>query len=444
MNWKQILKIDLGALLRGGKPPHKGRRKRDWRGPLYVPTLLYAFFTVLTPIVAIVAFKALWEEPGMWYLVMPCVSLILPPVFLVLWWTERFLYYRRSHTTYVLAVLEGMVRCNVPLPEGLRHASLDAPNSRIASVLLALSDKMNMGAMLSEAMGPLTRFFPPGMTELVRLAELSGDLPETLASLVAEEEMTEAYSERWRGWAIYYGMYALTALPVALFVVIRVFPQFREVFADFGVGWPPIPLWLPFRPQSVAWVVLSVLGCAAGIYFLITVYSAAVSHPRNVASGRAGSLLAFLPYLRRMFFKHNLSVAATLTGKALQGGANLDEALGEAATAPIHRRFQRLFRVLSERVVQGQTLSEAFDAGGGQFPTSFTNMVRLGERSGMLAEAFEHIGMVYRSDVRRMTIVLVDVIAPLGIFLFGAIVLSVSFCLFGSMAMMADALSQAV
>jgi len=94
--------------------------------------------------------------------------------------------------------------------------------------------------------------------------------------------------------------------------------------------------------------------------------------------------------------------------------------------------------------VQGQTLSEAFDAGGGQFPTSFTNMVRLGERSGMLAEAFEHIGMVYRSDVRRMTIVLVDVIAPLGIFLFGAIVLSVSFCLFGSMAMMADALSQAV
>ncbi|MEA3365273.1 MAG: type II secretion system F family protein [Candidatus Hydrogenedentes bacterium] len=444
MNWKQLLKTDIGALLRGGKPPRKRRGKGAWPGPLYVPTLLYLFVMFGLPIVSIAVLKQVWEDPGMGYLVLAFFSLIPPPVFLVLWWTERFLYFRRGHMMDALSVLEGMVRCNVPLPEGLRHASLDAPNRLVASVLLALSDQLNMGGTLSEVMSQLKRFFPPGMAQLVRAAEQSGDLPETLALLIGEQETTEANSERWRDWALYYGAYTLCAFPIAFFTILMVFPELKVIFAVFGLAWPPpLPIFA-LDPETVGWSVLTVMGLAAGVYFVITMFSAAVSYPRNVASGPMGTLLGVVPYLRNLFYKHNLSVAATLAAKALEGGANLDEALDEASVAPIHPLFKRRLRMLSERVMQGETLGEAFNAVGGWFPASFTSLARLGERSGMLPEAFERIAAIYRSDVRRMTLVLVDVVAPLGILLFGVLVLSVSFPLFGFMAMTADTLSQAV
>lgn len=444
MNWKQLLKTDIGALLRGGNPPHKERRKRVWRGPVYVPTLLYLFVMLGVPIVSAVLLKGSSEGPGTWYLLLAFFSLIPPPIFLVLWWTESFLYFRRGHMTDTLSVLEGMVRCNVPLAEGLRHASLDAPNRRVASVLLALSDEMNMGARLSEPMSRLKRFFPPGMASLVRTAEQSGHLPETLGALIAEEETTAANSERWRDWALYYGAYTLFALPIAFFTIVMVFPEFKAIFADFGLAWPPKLPVFALNPETVAWSVLAVMGLAAGVYFAITTYSAVVSYPRNVASGPLGRLLGALPYLRNLFFKHNLAVAARLAGRALESGANLDEAFDEASEAPIHPLFKRRLRMLSERITQGQTLSEAFNAQGGRLPASFTSLARLGERSGMLPDAFERIAAIYRSDVRRMTLVLVDVVAPLGILLFGVLVLSVSFSLFGFMATLADTLSLTV
>lgn len=444
MNWKELLKTDIGALLRRGEPARKRIGKWAWPGPLYVPTLLYLFVMFGIPIVSTAVLKQVWEDPGMGYFVIAFFSLIPPPVFLVLWWSERFLYFRRGHMTDVLSVLEGMVRCNVPLPEGLRHASLDAPNRRVASVLLALSDQMNMGGTLSEAIGHLKRFFPPGLAQLVRAAEQSGDLAETLATVITDQETAEANSQRWRDWALYYGAYTLFALPVAFFTILVVFPEFRAIFADFGLPWPPYFPLFTLDPETVGWSVLTVMGLAAGVYFVMTMYSAAVSYPRNVAGGPIGSLLAVLPYLRNLFYKHNLSVAATLTAKALEGGANLDEALDEASDAPIHPVFKRRLRMLSDRVMQGETLGEAFNAVGGRFPESFTSLVRLGERSELLPEAFERIGAIYRSDVRRMTLVLVDVVAPLGILLFGILVLAVSFSLFGFMAMMADTLSMAV
>lgn len=442
MNWKQLLRMDLGAALRGGRAPHQGRRARAWRGPVYVPTLAYLFLTFSIFFVMLALWKESWEGPSEWFLAMVFVSATLPPVFVLLWWTERFLYFRRCHMVYVLSVLEGMVRCNVPLPDGLRYASLDAPNPRVASVLVAISDAMMAGAALSEAMKPLVRFFPPGMAELIHVAELSGDLPENLALLIAGEETGEATRARRRDWSLYYGGYSLAALPVALLVTVKVFPQFQSMFADFGIVWPPGPLRPPFDPESMAWLVLFVLAAAALVYSVATVYSAVVAWPRHPASGPAGALLGFVPYLRRIFFKHNLGVAATVAGKALRGGATLDEALAEASAAPVHLRYARMLQAFRGHVLGGRSLSEAIEASGGGLPASFASLVRLGERSGMLAESLEQLGVIYRGDVHRMTLILIDVAAPIGILLFGALVLSISYSLFGSLSAITDALSQ--
>lgn len=419
MNWKQILMMDMGTLLRGGKPPRGDRSKRSWRGPVYVPALFCYFVTTLIPF-------------------------LMPAAFLVLWWTEGFLFYRRRHLVHVLSVLEGMFRCNVPLPEGLRYASLDAPNRRIASVLVALSDDMNQGATLSEAMQPRKRFFPPGMAELVRAAELSGGLPHTLASLIRDTEDSDVYGEHERNWTFYYGMYALTAMSAGLFAITYVLPTFRVIFADFGVAWPPLLSWLPFHPVVVGWTAIALIASVTVAYFGFTIYSATVSYPRNIASGRFGAVLRPVPYLRNLFFKHNLGLAAALAGQALKGGATLDEALQEASDAPIHPTFQRLLGALRTRVLQGRTLSDAMEETGGGLPASFTSLVRLGERSGMLADSFEQVGIIYRSDVRRMSFMLLETVAPFGILLFGTLVLSLSFSLFGSLAMIADTFSQSV
>ncbi len=444
MKWKQLLRTDLGAALRGGRAPHQRRRKRAWRGPVYVPTLAYLFLTFSIIFVMLALWKESWEGPSEWFLALICVSVTLPPIFALLWWTERLLYFRRRHMVYVLSVLEGMVRCNVPLPDGLRYASLDAPNPRVGTVLVALSDAMMAGAALSEALKPLVRFFPPGMAELIRVAELSGDLPETLALLIAAEETGEAARARRRDWTLYYGGYSLAALPVALLVTVKVFPQFRVLFAEFGIPWPPRPAWLPFGPESMAWLVLSVLAAAALAYSAATIYSALVAWPRHPASGPAGALLGLVPYLRRLFFKHNLGVAATMASKALRGGATLDEALAEASSAPIHPRYARMLQAFRGHVLGGRSLSEAIEESGGGLPVSFASLVRLGERSGMLAESLEQLGVIYRGDVHRMAQILIDVAAPIGILLFGVLALSISYSLFGSLAILADTLSQIV
>ena len=458
MNIKQILSMDLGALLRGGKPPREPRRKwlwrggkpphtapqkPAWRGPVYVPMLLCFFVVVSVPLASLRALMEMWETAGGGYMIIALVALIPPPVFLVLWWSEGFLHFRRRHLVQVLSVLEGMVRCNVPLPEALRRASLDTPNRRVKAVLLALAGDMEMGAALSEAMKPRKRFFPAGMPALLRAAERSGNLAETLAMLIAEEETTEAHSERWRNWLIYYGVLVGISAPfIAVFIISYVFPEFRAIFEDYGVAWPPMLPWVPFPPQVLTGLVLAVLALAFAAYFGFAIYGAAVAYPRHVGSGPAGVLLSVVPYVRNMYFKYNLGTAAALAGTALQGGATLDEALEEASEAPIHPRFQQRLRALGQRINEGQTLSEAMETPGEHLPASFKSLLRVGERSGLLPEAFERIAAIYRGDVRRMTLVLLDVLAPMMIPLIGLMVLSVTFPVLGAITTLADMMSQ--
>ena len=62
---------------------------------------------------------------------------------------------------------------------------------------------------------------------------------------------------------------------------------------------------------------------------------------------------------------------------------------------------RQLFSRISDAVNRGESLSDAFDATGDFFPLLFRQIVRVGEQSGKLPEAFRLLAQYYEEDLHR-------------------------------------------
>ena len=318
---------------------------------------------------------------------------------------------------FILRNLASLTESGVSLPKALGTLADEKPLERHREMLRSIRRDLENGETFSAALGKYPASFDVIMVNQIKVGEHSGTLPDTLANVARHcEQAHQLRGEVIRKLA-YPTLLVVMGSAVIAFLLMYVIPVFQETYDNAHV---PLPLVTKLLiavgdvAQHYGWILLLVL--ATGVL--------AVGQLRkqpNLALKMDKSVLRWPVvggWLRDMAVLQLMEVLGGLRA----AGYTLAEALGESAHAVGNRAVKRSVRDLQGAIHRGERFSRAIERYGEMFPPIVSQLVIVGEQTGKLATATNHIRDHLQREIERKTNLFVSTIEPvLTISLAGAI-----------------------
>lgn len=287
------------------------------------------------------------------------------------------------------------------------HAELD--------ILRQILNALREGRAFSDALQGLPQVFPEVYVATVRASERTGTLPQALQRFVAYQRQFDVLRRKVVSAAIYPAMLLVVGTMVVLFLLGFVVPRFASVYESSGRDIPALSralLWLGRMLHEHAWLALgcAVLGAAGSV----------TACRSDQARHRLVDLILSLPGLNERVALFRLSRFYRTMSLLLASGIALPRALGMVAGL-LGGQQRAALALAKAQLEQGLPVSQTLVANGLASPVA-ESLVRVGERSGQLAQMLERTAGFHDEELARWIDSASRLMEPLLMLLIGLII----------------------
>lgn len=313
--------------------------------------------------------------------------------------------------------LATLLEAHVPLNRSLKTLYEQTVNSRLKEAALQISEDIDAGLALSQALerqpGIFSRFF----ISMIRSAEITGNLESVIGFLADYLEREYELITKARSALIYPVVVIGLFFIVAFILVAFVLPQIGPIFVQAGIT-------LPFFSS-----ILLNLGAFLGRWWAILLLATGVlivmvfdyfQTPEGMAT--KDELKIHLPIVHKIYLPLTITHIANTASMLLRGGVPAVQAMeiiGETTDNVIYRE---IFHEIAESVRQGQPLSSSMAKYTDYFPAMFVQMLVVGETAGQLEKTFSNLSNFYGREADNMINNIVELIQPVLIIGIGGLV----------------------
>ncbi len=319
---------------------------------------------------------------------------------------------RAQELTLAFHELATLLESGVSLGDAIAAQSRGSHHPALAEAFAAIGRSLSQGENFLGALRNSELPAPDYVFHLVEAGELSGQLAEALRQAVEQMEYDRKVASEFKSALTYPAILVSAGLAAVFFVFVFVVPQFTNLLEQGG----DLPLLAEVVLRSGAWFNDNALLVAAVAVALAAVLIAVFRRP--AARQRCLDSLARLPLLNEWLSEADTAKWASVMAAMLASRVELMDALGLAARGVrISRRRASLGRAEAD-VRGGVSLAEALEKQDALTPTGY-NLVRVGERSGRLAEMLRSLATLYEQNSTRRMQRFLNLIEPLAILLIG-------------------------
>lgn len=314
-----------------------------------------------------------------------------------------------------------MLGAGMPLVSCLRSEEGKSGRRGGAAALL-LRKSVEGGMTLSEAMGAIPGTFDAVAVGMIRAAESSGRLSETMARIADMQDARAKLRKRVRAALIYPAVVMLVAIAVCWFLSVFILPILTGFLEGRPAPWPTRVV-MGFG----AWI------AGPGKYFPIVLIVLGILL-RLVGRTAPGSrffdaCVLQIPVAGGIARKVAIARFARVYGSLVQGGVPVLQALDLSAGAIGNSVIGNAILRSRAAVEQGEPLSAAL-ATERSIPAELVEMMRSGEKSGAVDQMLDSVATYYEQEVDAALSMLPALIQPILILFIGAVVLLVAMSVF--------------
>ncbi len=131
---------------------------------------------------------------------------------------------------FMLTQLSTYIKAGIPLVESLRILEQQYKNKKYKRILKAVIYDLTMGENFSEALLKQNVAFPRLLINMVKTAEMTGELPEVLDDQAAYYTQVEKIRKSMVSAMIYPAIVLVASIGVSIFIMLFVVPQFVEIY----------------------------------------------------------------------------------------------------------------------------------------------------------------------------------------------------------------------
>ena len=300
--------------------------------------------------------------------------------------------FKTSDLIFFLAQVSTYLKVGIPLADAIRILEKQFKNKKYKRILSTLHYDLTTGRSFSEAMAKQENAFPNLLINMVKTAEMTGELPEILDDM--EEYYTEI--EETRKAMITAMMYPaiifVIAIGVGTFIMLYVVPKFIEIYETMdNAKIPGITLAVlalsEFLQKYIIYIGISVV-----VILIICIYLY-----KNVKAFRKGvqRLLMHLPVFGDVIIYKEVTTFTKTFASLLSHNVFITDSMEILNKVTNNEIYRELIYDAINNIAQGRPISSAFKDKWA-FPIPAYEMIVTGERTGQLPEMMQKISLYYQ------------------------------------------------
>ncbi len=332
---------------------------------------------------------------------------------------------RNKDLIFLLTQLSTYVKSGIPLVEALRILSRQYKKKSYQKIFRSVVYELTMGESFSEAMTKQNVAFPRLLINMVKTAEMTGELPEVLDDMAEYYTEVEATRKQMITAMMYPSMVFVFAIGVMIFIMMYVVPQFIEVYNTMeGVDIPAITLAiLNLSIFLKRYFILLVIGVILFISLMIFMYKK-VKTFRTMCQW----VVMHLPVFGNTVIYNEVTMFTKTFSSLLSHNVPITESMEVLNKITGNEIYKMLILDTISNLARGGKISDAFK-GNWAFPITAYEMIVTGETTGELAEMMKKVSDYYqelhKNSVTRIKTFIEPVLTIFLAFGVGIIILSI-------------------
>lgn len=322
--------------------------------------------------------------------------------------------------------LATLIAAGMPLLRGLRILHEQETNASWRFILAALSDAIESGSTLSDAMAAHPRVFNKLYLNMVRAGEISGALEITLKRLAEFQEKAQRIKGKVKAAMFYPVAVMLVAAAIMGVMTVFVIPRFKDVFSGLvnGASLPAFTNFVFSVSDFVRHRAPLGLGILAGLCISLVMFGRT-----TIGHYAFDRLKLVLPVVGRVFRQAAISRFARTLGTLLANGVPVLQALKIVGDTSGNVVIGRVVETIHASVKEGESLSAPLRAAK-VFPPLITGMVDVGEQTGALPDMLLKIADNCDEEVDNAVSAMTSLLEPVLIVFLAVVVGSIVIALF--------------
>jgi len=309
---------------------------------------------------------------------------------------------------FIFRNLATLTESGVSLPKALGTLADEKPLGKHRDMLLAIRRHLENGETFHASLAGFGGLFDTVMISQIKVGEHTGTLAETLATIARHREGAHRLRSDVIRKLAYPTLLVVMGTAVIVFLLTYVIPVFQETYRSARVPLPLITRLLVevgALTKAYGWIVL---GIAA-----VVVLAVRQLRKQSDLAHKMDAAILRLPVLGHWLRDVAVLQLMEVLGSLMEAGYTLSEALGQSAQAVGNRSIQQSARDLQNAIRRGERFSREIERHGETFPPIVSQLVIVGEQTGTLISATNHIRDHLQREVERKTNLFVAAIEPL-------------------------------
>lgn len=317
-------------------------------------------------------------------------------------------------------------RAGVPILESLTDLRDSTENPRLREVITAMSESIEGGKTLSEAMSDFPGVFSNVFSSLIRAGEQSGEITMVFSKLNENLKWQDEQAAQTKKLITYPAFVGSVVIGVVFFLMTYLVPELLSFIKTMGQE-------IPIHTQAL--IVVSDFFVNYWYVVLLTPILTVIFIMAGVRTSPGFALTVDewklrIPVIGPIMQKIILARLSGFFAMMYAAGITIIDCIRTSEQIAGNKAVEVAMRNVGQEIADGKSLSDSFQITG-LFPPLVLRMVRVGETTGALQESLENVSYFYTRDVKESIERLQTMIEPTMTVVLGAIIGWVMFSVLG-------------
>ena len=304
---------------------------------------------------------------------------------------------KKNRLIFYLSQLSAYLKSGIALAEAVKILDEQSKKVNEKKAWRAVYYDLSMGDVLSLAMEKRGSTFPRLLINMIKTAEMTGNLPETLDDMVEYYSESESTKRQMKSAMMYPTIVSVFAVVVITFILMWVVPQFVDIYADLGSDIPTITkVVISISDFLKNYLIYILLGIIIFIIIYLFLY-------KNVKAFRKTmqEFAMHLPVFGNIIKYNEVTIFAKTFANLINHNVFITDSIDVLSKITDNEVYKKLIFDTAKNLTKGDFISKAFKDHWA-FPNIAYQMLLTGERTGRLGPMMERVSDYYQEQHRTL------------------------------------------